>query len=146
MSTLRETITAELSGDATLSALLPGGIFDSGELPRDGLTLDNAPLDGNNILQPCAVVRLRAANPVTPAPHSAERRYGEVYVYHINDYTVIDDAVRRVKNLLHRKYYGDTDNEGLAFLTWAGDLGEMYDEGLFAKFDRPRFQIKLTRS
>lgn len=145
MSTLRETIVAALAADATLSTLLPGGIIDSGTLPSDGLTVDNMPQDANGMLNPCAVVRLRGSNPIGYGPHDAERQFAEIYVYHPSDYRVIDRAKRRIKAVLHRAYFGSTDNEGLAFLSWAGDIGESYDEGLFSKMDRPRFEINLTR-
>lgn len=145
MTSLRATIVATLNGDATLLTSLPGGVFDSGQLPRDGLTVDNAPYDSNGILKGCAVVRLRAGNPIGYGPHNAERRFAEVYVYHPYDYTVIDAAIRRIKALLQRVNFGITDNEGLAHLTWAGDLGENYDEGLASKMDRVRWEINLTR-
>ncbi len=147
MATLKDAVRTTLEGDATLSAILTGGVYDASEVERDGVTADNVQRDANGRVKPFAVLRWRGSAPdFVLGTHEAERRYLEVWLYEDTGYTNIDAAERRIKTLLHRKTFADTDNEGLAWARWVHDLGESSaDELGGASASMSRYEIVLTR-
>ncbi len=147
MATLKQTVLGILNNDATLGAIVTPDFVDADSLPMDGLTPDNMQYDTNGVtilLQ--GVLRWRSENPMR-GPEKAVRRFLEIYLYDDPDqgFDNIDTAKRRIWQLLHQKWLSPTDNEGLAWSIWVGDVGEMYDEDLRANMDRMRFQIDMTR-
>lgn len=148
MATLRNVIRTTLEGNAGLTALLTGGIYDASELPREGLTPTNtaAAFDANGRLKPTAILRWRGAAPTETEPIGEERRFVEIYVYQDQGYEVIDSAIALIKPLLHRQEFSA---DGLRFvsLRWAGDLGEMVaDELQSASMNRSRYEVVVLRS
>ncbi len=145
MASLQDTIRLALEGDATLTAILTGGIFDASELDREGLSLGDVQ-DTNNKVKPCAVLRWRGSNPTGPTDRlNAEARFLEVYLYEDMGTVNIEAARRRIKQLLHRQSFLAT-NFGLVWLRWAGDQGEFSaDELGGASADMARFEVTLTR-
>jgi hypothetical protein len=144
MGALRPDFRLLLENDTALSSTLTGGIFDATELGRNGLQIEQVQ-DAQGRIKPCAVIRWRANNPFPPEPIPAERQFVEVYLYEDTGYTNIEAAIKRMKTLLHRKYIISTDH-GLAWVRWAGDLGEMEAEELGnCPMNRSRFEIIKTR-
>ncbi len=95
MASLQDTIRLALEGDATLTAILTGGIFDASELDREGLSLGDVQ-DTNNKVKPCAVLRWRGSNPTGPTDRlNAEARFLEVYLYEDMGTVNIEAARRR---------------------------------------------------
>lgn len=149
MAVLRDVIVATLSADATLSALLTGGIRDVSDLPQDQGGAGSAPRASDGItIAPHARVRLTAATPVGPALWrlSPEWQGCELYLYQRKGYATIDAALARSKALLHDAYL-ETDDMRLAHLeyTYASpDLTADELEGAAMRFCR--FNITLVRA
>lgn len=102
MATLAEAVTTLLNGDATLSALLTGGVFNAESFSFDGGGADEAPYESNGILiQPFAVVRFREADVVNPVKVGAEMQSVEVYIYDNVGYDTIESALSQIKSLLN---------------------------------------------
>ena len=147
MATLKQTVLNLLNGDAALGAIVTPDFVDAENLPFDGLTPDNIQTSVNGVtilLQ--GVLRWRSENPMR-GPNNAVRRFLEIYLYDdpAHGFDNLDNAKRRIFELLHQKYLSPTDHEGLAWSIWVGDLGEGYEDDLNANMDRMRFQIDLTR-
>jgi hypothetical protein len=113
MATLRATILATLQADATLAAILTGGVY--GEPISKGHTPDAFDGDKGGKLKPCAVLSFETSAPDGPIP-GCERQFFTVYFYEHRGYASIDAAQRRVKALLDRQ----------------GNIG--LDEGLIYEF------------
>ena len=144
MATLKTTVLNLLNNDATLGIV---NFVDADSLPHDGLTPDNIQTDANGVtIKLQGVLRWRGENPMR-GPEKAVRRFLEIYLYDdpTHGFDNIDTAKRRIWTLLHQKNLGATDNEGLSWSIWVGDVGEQYDETLRANMDRMRFQIDMTR-
>ena len=99
---MKEAIRALLEADGSLAALLIGGVYASVEISRQETA---AVFDANNEIQPCANVRLEINQPFGPYPDSAEQFF-TVSLYQLADYDVIEPAVTRVYELLHRQRVG----------------------------------------
>lgn len=148
MASLRDTLRLALQADATLTAILTGGIWDAATLDREGLSLADVAKDTNGVrIKPAAVLRFRGSNPTDQSDTivGAESRFFEVWVYADSGYATIDSAIRRIKALFDLHYF-TSDNEGLTYLRWAGDIGEIEAPELGnATADRSRYQIILVR-
>lgn len=148
MASLRDTIRLALEGDATLTAILTGGVYDASELDREGLSLSDVSKQADGVrIKPTAVLRWRGSNPTDQSDFipGVESRFMEVWVYADQGYATIDSAIRRIKTLLDLHYF-TSDNEGLTYLRWAGDIGEIEAPELGnATADRSRYQIILVR-
>src|SRR5512133_2586310 len=120
MTTLRDAFRLALEGDTAFATPLTGGIYDASELPPEFLTPSQTPSawDSDGILKPCAVIRWRNEQPFGPHFHS-ERTFAEVYVYQVSGTAIVEAAILRAKNLLHRSQLTATDY-GLRWLNWVG--------------------------
>ncbi len=145
MATMRAAVKAKLTGDSTLMATLTGGVHDADDLDRTGLTPETAGVyDSLGKLKPCSVIRWRGSD-MKEIVANSERRFFEVWLYEDRGWNNIETAKRRIKTLLHRKQVASS-NEGLCFMSWAGDLGEFVDDEMGgASADRLRFYIDYTR-
>jgi hypothetical protein len=151
MASLKDTALGLLTGDTALMAIFTGGFFDAKTLPNDGLTMATIPKEANGVtIKPTGVLRWREANPVA-GPNYAARRFVEIYLYDDVSHgrENIDYAMRRVWELLHKKYISGTSNEGFAYFVWVGDLGEVpnddRDDVLMANMGQSRYQVDMTR-
>lgn len=151
MATLKETVLNLLADDVALVGVVTGGVWDADSLPNGGLTMATIPKESNGVtIKPAVVLRWRERNPMR-GPSYAARQFVEIYVYddpsHGRDN--IDYAMRRIWELLNKKWIGGTDHERMAYLTWAGDLGELpdgaRDDVLLANMGRSRYLVDLTR-
>ncbi|MEQ8673300.1 MAG: hypothetical protein RIC84_08795 [Aggregatilineales bacterium] len=147
MATIRTALLAKLEGDATLTGILTGGVWDASEVDRRGVTPREAVYEADGVrLKPLAVVRWRSAVS-TEIVQISERRFFEIYFYEDYGYVKIETAKRRVKALLHRELL-PVAGEGTYFTVWVDDLGErvMEEEDVFggASMDMSRFYIIYT--
>lgn len=115
MATLRNVFRTTLEADATLTALLTGGIFDSSELDYSGEGAMQAPRESDGVqLKPHAVIRWKGSISIGPGIKvGGEAETVEVYVYQDVDYDVIESAIIRMKYLLDDVYL-TADNRALA--------------------------------
>lgn len=99
-------MVAALQGDATLTGVLTGGIYDGlavGEVSRQATP---AAYDAFGELLPCALVMPESATPAGPLPNGG-REFVMVWLYAQHDYAAIETARQRVYALLHRVKVGD---------------------------------------
>ncbi len=130
MTTLKVSIRTTLENDATLAALLTGGVFDDSELPRDGGGVDYAPRDGTGVrIAPFAVIAWQQSTPFDSVHVRAERQTLEVYLYQDNAYNVIESAADRIKLLLHN-FQVVSDDRALVTVQYAYQSGKRYAEEL----------------
>lgn len=129
MATLRATIKSALSGDATLTALLTGGVKDASDDGRNGLALEDL-LDTDGItIKPTAVIRWRATGELQPQAYliGAESQDLEIYLYANLIPTTLESAISRIKVLLHNKYWS-CDDRTLAHTLFGSGSGEFRAE------------------
>lgn len=119
MSEITAAIQAVLQADATLTALLTGGIYtkrqigDMGIDPKNPETEDAYILDDEmNILQPCMVIKLRTRVPTRALSDVRLQIVGtsqfvQLDFYDDAGYEDIDAARARVYQLLHARTYAN---------------------------------------
>lgn len=145
MSALSEAVRTLLEADGTLTGILTGGIFDASELDRQGLTLFDAARDSVGRLQPVAVLRWRTSTVYGPDNFDGERRFLHIYMYENAGTASIDQAKRRLKELLHRKQVS-ANGFGVGWINWVSDQGEFVDTQLGgASADMSRYEVIYTR-
>lgn len=112
-----------LRGDATLSALLPGGIFDVPLDPDDSRTADAwlaHPVTNVPHLQPCAVL-LEPQEVESTANWRTERAFAvdqwpDLHIYaEIAERARLDAADARAMTILHRTFIGVAEISATAF-------------------------------
>jgi hypothetical protein len=95
-----------MTNDATLMAILTGGVYTKGEVGREGITRETAPsaFDDDGYLEPCALVVQRGLVPDGEV-HDEEEQLAsagqvvEVYLYEDSGYGNIDSALDRLFTL-----------------------------------------------
>lgn len=122
-------VAALLAADATLAALLPGGIHDAtavGEISRQ--TMPGA-FDGNAEIQPCALVRAASTSPVGPYDDAA-RLVFSVFLYERVGYGTIQAARRRVVALLNVRKVTPDDGSRCWEVRLANEVRQAGDSAL----------------
>lgn len=148
--TFPQTLKAYLMADATLTAILTGGVFVWDDLGREGLTPSNIQREADGVrIKPTAVIRMRGSQPQADAPVSdppAEGQFFDVWFYGESD-AVVSQAARRCKVLLNRRVVGVTNEpRGLNYVMWVDDTGEFTaDELEGAPANRSRYSVVFTR-
>ena len=94
-----DTIVATLVNDATLAALLTGGVQRAQEISRQATP---GAFDANLEVKPCALVKQEMATRWGPLENSG-RVYVVVWLYERSGYGSIEAARKRIYALLHRK-------------------------------------------
>lgn len=119
MTVLTEVVKNTLANDATLAALLTGGVFDAEDEQRAGGGAKSAPrlADGARV-EPYAMLRWRAANRMADAVNALmpERETLEIYNYQNKGYVTIHQAIAREMKLLNDQYLAAEDREIAHFL------------------------------
>ena len=93
-----QAIINTLKADSTLQALLPGGIHNNVvEISRQ---LTPTAFDENKELQPCALVKPGTIRDIPPYANSAAQTV-EIFLYQRRGFDVIEQADRRIYQLLH---------------------------------------------
>jgi hypothetical protein len=146
MATLREQVKSVLTSDATLMALLTGGIKDAQELPPDGGSLKDAPKAANGVsLAPHATIRWRGDRPFSAETLGAEQTTCEVYLYDHIGYVKIEEAIGLIKPLLHRHRFQVSDRD-FVYTNWVQNMGEMNaPEYAGAPMRFMRFEVTTVR-
>lgn len=129
-------VVSALTGDATLMALLTGGVHRV-EVTRQGTP---SAFDANLELKPCMVVRQESRSPVGPLDQGGQV-FVVLWVYSRADDGVIDSAVRRAWVLLNGKKLGT----GMWEMRHVNDLMEMEDQGLGARLGVSRYRAVVNR-
>lgn len=119
---MRTAVRNYLAADATLLALLPGGIYAGGEIGRQ---FTPAAFDANGELRACALVALELASPV--GPHATGgRHFFTVNFYERSGYAAIDAALVRTDALLRLAKI----QAGVWEIRWVEDSSDLEDPGL----------------
>lgn len=126
MATVRQALKTHLLADATLAALLTGGVLDAEDLPLDGGSLSDIPLQNDGVrIKPFVVCRWRLTTPKEIIA-SSQRRTLELYFYQDVGYATIEAAQQHVKSILHQvKLLAADDAARYAFFNWQQDRGEL---------------------
>lgn len=104
-----------MEADATLMAILTGGVYPFGSLGLEGITRESVPtaFDANGYLKPCCIVKQRAAVPdgVLDDMITKEATTGqavELWFYEDRGYTNIDAGMLRSRVLFHGYRFNDS--------------------------------------
>jgi len=127
-----------LRADATLMALLTGGVYTVAQI-APGMDAPT-PFDAVGRVRPSALVRGEVAAADGPRGRF-ERAFVLVFLYDYAGYETINDALERVKALLHERLLGNSGYE----VRHTGDVTDQYDDALLAFMHRSRFQIMRMR-
>ncbi len=95
------TILGALQGDAQLTAILTGGVYDGTEVSDISRQATPAAYDEYSELKPCAIVKPETQAPAGPHPDSS-RLFVTLWFYQQNGSVTIDAARARAYQLLHR--------------------------------------------
>jgi hypothetical protein len=99
---VRSTILSRLTTDATLAALLPGGIYSATEISRQ---YTPGAFDASGEVRPCALLKMESEAPSGPYDAgdtlASTRLFVVVYVYERVGATAIDAALDRIFALLN---------------------------------------------
>lgn len=128
--TIRADVLATLEADATLTGILTGGIYDSSELPTDGLTRTSAPsaFDGVRV-KPCGLIRWRTMGETEIVGHS-RRRFFQIFFYQVAGQVQIEAAQDRCRALLHPRKPFTTDGGQVYYTSWVTDVNDLIAEEL----------------
>jgi len=117
MATLRDLVRMTLTGDATLMALLTGGVKDDSTVDYTGEGAKDAPRESDGVrLKPHAVINWSDSTAYDTYKVGAELESVEIYFYQDMGYSTIESAINRTKVLLHDQYLL-TDDRALAHLS-----------------------------
>lgn len=105
---------SRMTADATLMAVLTGGVFKTETTGVEGIVRETAPtaFDANGYLKPCALVRQRALIPDGIVEDDIEqdtsvRQVVEIWLYEDRGYTSIDAAASRLFVLFQGYQFAD---------------------------------------
>lgn len=97
-----DSIFAALQGDAQLSAILTGGIYDGAEVSDISRQATPAAYDEYSELKPCAILKPESQAPAGPHPDGA-RLFVTLWLYQQLGSVQIDAARERAYRVLHRQ-------------------------------------------
>jgi hypothetical protein len=135
------SIVSILQSDATLAAILPGGVHRSQEISRQATA---AAYDANRELRPCALVKQESATPWGPYEHSG-RLYIVVWLYQRFGYDAIEQARQRIYTLLHRQQISPTGGGGCWDVSHVNDVLDQEDSTLGAAMTVSRYVATIRR-
>jgi len=101
--TIENDLLASLTGDATLTAALMGGVHSDTQIDR---SLTPAAFDANKEILPCALLKMEVESPVPPHPRGS-RKFVVVYLYQRVGYAEIRAARDRIYVLWHEQKVGE---------------------------------------
>lgn len=114
MAALRDVVRTRLTSDATLMALLEGGVLDASTLNYSGESVADAPFGSDNVtMEAHAIIRWGESAPYDAYKFAAEDEEFEIYLYQAVGYNVIESAISRIRTLLHDQYL-TADDRALA--------------------------------
>lgn len=151
MTTLKAATKAYLQADATLSALATGGIFDTQDVGRRGLTLDNLRTGASVAISPAIFLRWTTSTRVPYEPLKAREEFVHIFFYQDVGHDVCEQMRNRVYELLNQKTgqnvpFDEPPNQYVNAFIWTDDLREKWDEGMNdTPFERSRYQVDIVR-
>lgn len=141
-----DTIADVLTGDATLTGYLTGGLFLARDVQEISRQNTPAAYDANQELKPCCLLRIESITPSGPHRHGAAA-YLTLWFYQRFGYASIGPARARVYALLHRQRFATGSGEGWIWeVLHANDLTEMGDQNIDAAMEMSRYQILWRRA
>lgn len=125
-------VKAVLAADATLMAILTGGVFASEDVGVEGISRETTPgAFSSGYLKPCALVKQRVEM-VTPDVEEFDSLYistsqiVEIWLYEDRGYSSIDSAKSRILTLLNGKILTQSFEMKLAMIVHRQrDLGAL---------------------
>ena len=127
-----QQVRDNLAADATLAALLTGGVHVAAEVSRQ-LTPDA--FDADSELRPCGLVTMASDGPDGPTA-IAGRMLVNVWLYHATSDAANATAVARVRTLLHR-----TVLPGTYEARWVFDAPPFEEDALRARGAVTRYEV-----
>ena len=139
MTALRDTIRNYLANDATLMALLPGGLYVGLEISRQGTP---SAFDANKEVRACGLVALELQVPLGPYTDSTRQLF-TVTFWQQAGYGAIDAALDEAFVRM------DASKLGLGADLWtvrhAEDSGDLEDPGLLVPMKYGRYEMVRRR-
>lgn len=143
MASDAKEIVDYLSTDATLVALLTGGLYCLEDVGQEGITFSNTPSawDGPN-LKPCLVVKGRDTMPTREIVDEVEqvmsyRRIIQIFIYAELGEDTLEQAAQLVYNNLQNK----SPFTGAVMILFGGDAGRQAEELAGANFVRQDYML-----
>jgi hypothetical protein len=136
---LRETIRDYLAGDATLMALLPGGLYAGGEISRQDTP---GAFDAYAEIRACGLVALEVQTPFGPFTNSM-RQFFTVTFWQRSGYGAVDAALDETFVRLHESKAGEDD--GVWRVLHVEDSQDLVDPGLACSMKYGRYQMVRAR-
>lgn len=128
MANLRVSFITALEADATLLALIPGGVTDAADQDFSGQGASELPRDpadpSGTKVWPHAIVRWRNSAPYDAYRLAANTRSVEVYVYQDTGYDIIEAVIKRLELTWHDRYL-TADGQAIAHFSKAGNTSEI---------------------
>lgn len=143
MTVLRDTIRDYLAADATLMAVLTGGLYAGGEIDRQ---FTPAAFDANKEILPCGLVAMETqvpAGPFTTVGLASMRAFFTVTFWQRSGYASIDAALDETFVRLHDSKIGVTAN--LWTVRFAEDSADLVDPGLLCPMKYGRYEVVRAR-
>jgi hypothetical protein len=139
---MRAAILAALQADATLMALLPGGMHTATEISR---LLTPAAFDtATKELLPCGLLRLSSETPTGPAlALRAALSVYEIYLYERVGSAAIEPARKRIYSLLHLQRIAPATG-GAWTMIHANDIPDRDESTLDASLCITRYAARHT--
>jgi hypothetical protein len=137
---MRQSIFSLLVNDPQLAESLTGGIYDA--VTVNEISRQNTPgaFDANYELKPCALLKMSAATPLGPYPHSARQGFSVLF------YAAPVEAGERVYDLLHNQKLTPVGaTAGCWEIHWTDDVPGQIDEALSASLTISRFEAVVLR-
>lgn len=136
---VRSEIRDLLAADATLVAILTGGVYAAIEMKRTGET--EAAFDANGEIKPCGLVK--TATEITDGPtQNSGRIFIDIYLYQFSGFDSIDAAKERIFTLLHRLRISAVK---VWEVKWLNDITDQEDPALQCSMHLCRYEAVRYR-
>lgn len=136
------TILGALQGDAQLTAILTGGVYDGTEVSDISRQATPAAYDDYSELKPCAILQPETQAPAGPHPDGS-RLYVTLWFYQQSGSAAIDAGRVRAYHLLHRATLAGSD--GLWDVRHGNDLLGMEMQALGVPAIMSRYVATVNR-
>jgi hypothetical protein len=136
--TIESDLLASLTGDATLTTALAGGVHEGTQINRN---LTPAAFDANKEILPCALLKMEVESPIPPH-HRGSRKFVTVYLYQRVGYDVIRAARDRIYVLWHEQKVG----EKVWQIFHTDDVNDQEDGALECSLIVSRFAVVRSRA
>lgn len=137
---LRQDVVDVMKNDATLMAVLTGGVHTAVQISRSHTP---SAFDENRELLPTALVQVRGDREEYPYVTGANTTV-EIYFYQRHGFESIDPALERTYQLLHYQKVGPPSARVFQVL-WADDVRDQKDEALDANVSLSRYEVHRLR-